>query len=138
MTAAEEVVADYGTTGLSLGPHPLTFHRRRLDGLGVARAVDLASRRDGERVRVAGAVVVRQRPGTAKGIVFLNLEDETGLVNVVVYPDLFARHRLTLVQEPFLYVEGRFQRQDNVTSVLASRIAPLGRRLGAVPSHDFH
>ncbi len=138
MTSAEEVVADYEGTGLSLGPHPMRFHRARLVRLGVARAVDLAAIRDGARVRVAGAVVVRQRPGTAKGIVFLNLEDETGIVSVVVYPDLFRRHRLTLVEEPFLYVEGRLQHQDNVTSVLASHLASLGRRLTGVPSHDFH
>jgi error-prone DNA polymerase len=138
LTPAEAVVADYEGTGLSLGPHPMTFHRARLRRLGAVRAADLERLPDGARVRVAGAVVVRQRPGTAKGIVFLNLEDETGLSSVVVYPQLFARHRLTLVEEPFLYVEGRLQHQDGVTSVLASRIASLGRRLTGVPSHDFH
>ena len=94
--------------------------------------------RDGTRVRVAGAVVVRQRPGTAKGFVFLNLEDETGLVNVIVRPPLFHRHRLALVNEPFLFVEGILQHQDNVMSVRAERLWPLRYRLGAVPSHDFH
>jgi error-prone DNA polymerase len=89
-------------------------------------------------VKVAGAVVVRQRPGTAKGFVFLNLEDETGLVNVIVRPALFHRHRLPLVNEPFLLIEGTLQRQDNVTSVRAERLAPLRHRLASVPSHDFH
>ena len=89
-------------------------------------------------MRVAGAVVVRQRPGTAKGFVFLNLEDETGLINVIVRPALFHRYRLALVNEPFLYVEGTLQHQDNVVSVSAERLSPLRHRLTAVPSHDFH
>jgi error-prone DNA polymerase len=138
MTPAESLVADYDGTGLSIGPHPMQFHRGELDRLNAARAGDLAGMRDGAWVRVAGAVVVRQRPGTAKGFVFLNLEDETGLINVIVRPPLFHRHRLTLVNEPFLFVEGTLQHQDHVISVRAERIAPLLRKSAAVPSHDFH
>jgi error-prone DNA polymerase len=82
--------------------------------------------------------VVRQRPGTAKGFVFMNLEDETGLINVVVRPPLFQRHRLTLVNEPFLYVEGTLQHQDNVISVRVEHLSPLRHRLTRVPSHNFH
>src|SRR5262249_48306107 len=89
MTAAERLVPDYEGTSLSLGPHPMEFHRARLRAMRVARAADLAGIRHGAWVKVAGAVVVRQRPGTAKGFVFLNLEDETGLVNVIVRPPLF-------------------------------------------------
>jgi error-prone DNA polymerase len=138
MTAEERLVTDYEGTGLTLGPHPMAFRRGRLGRMGVSRAADLAAFRHGAWVKVAGAVVVRQRPGTAKGFVFLNLEDETGLVNVIVRPALFHRYRLALVNEPFLLIEGNLQRQDNVTSVRAERLAPLRHRLASVPSHDFH
>jgi error-prone DNA polymerase len=89
-------------------------------------------------VKVAGAVVVRQRPGTAKGFVFLNLEDETGLINVIVRPQLFARHRMLLTAEPFLLVAGTLQHEDRVISVRADRLWRLDMQMGAVPSHDFH
>ncbi|PYO58691.1 MAG: error-prone DNA polymerase [Candidatus Rokuibacteriota bacterium] len=138
MTPEESLVADYEGTGLSLGPHPMQFHRARLSAMKVARAADLVKIRHGAWVRVAGAVIVRQRPGTAKGFVFLNLEDESGLTNVIVRPALFHRHRLALVNEPFLFVEGTLQHQDNVVSVRAERLWPLRHRLTAVPSHDFH
>jgi len=138
MTPAEMLIADYEGTGLSLGPHPMEFHRARLDRMRVARAADLAGMKHGAWVKVAGAVIVRQRPGTAKGFVFLNLEDETGLTNVIVRPALFHRHRLALVNEPFLLVEGTLQHQDNVVSIRAERLSPLRHRLAAVPSHDFH
>ena len=138
MTPSEALVADYGGTGLTLGPHPMVFHRARLARLGVARAADLREMRHGATVRVAGAVVVRQRPGTAKGFVFLNLEDESGLVNVVVPPPLFQRCRLTLVGEPFLWVEGVLEHREGVISVRAGRLHPLHHRLRQVPSHDFH
>jgi error-prone DNA polymerase len=137
MTAAESLAADYEGTGLSLGPHPMEFHRARLARLGVARAADLAGLKNGAWVQVAGAVVVRQRPGTAKGFVFLNLEDETGLANVIVRPALFQRYRLMLVGESFLRVAGTLQHQDGVISVRAERLAPLGHGLAGVPSHDF-
>ena len=138
MTAEEALVADCEGTGLTLGPHPMVFHRVALERLRVARAIELPGLKDGRAVRVAGAVVVRQRPGTAKGFVFLNLEDETGLVNVVVPPPLFHRYRLVLVQEPFLYVEGTLEHRDDVISVRAGRIQPLRSELGRLPSHDFH
>jgi error-prone DNA polymerase len=138
MTPPEALVADYEGTGLSLGPHPMVFHRARLRRLGVARAADLQRMRHGARVRVAGAVVVRQRPGTAKGFVFLSLEDESGLVNVVVPPPLFQRCRLTLGGEPFLWVEGTLEHREGVISVRAGRLHPLRHALPSVPSHDFH
>ena len=146
MTARERLVADYAGTGLTLGPHPVQFHRQRLSQLGVARATDLPGLPSDRPVRVAGAVVVRQRPGTAKGFVFLNLEDETGLVNVIVRPAVFRRHRLSITGEPFLMVEGALQHEDGVTSVRAERLWPLRERLSAAPahpeagppSHDFH
>ncbi|HKZ07267.1 MAG TPA: DNA polymerase III subunit alpha [Methylomirabilota bacterium] len=138
MTVEERVVADYEGTDLSIGPHPMALRRRRLAAQGVVRAAQLERLPNGSPVRVAGAVVVRQRPGTAKGFVFLNLEDETGLMNIIVRPQFFARYRMLLTAEPFLLVAGRLQHEDNVISVRAEGIWRLDMQMGAVPSHDFH
>ena len=105
---------------------------------GVLRAVDLPRARDGRRVRVAGMVITRQRPGTAKGFVFLTLEDETGIANIIVRPDLFDRERLEILDEPFLLVDGVLQNQDGVTSVKAERLHALGGAAIEIDSHDFH
>jgi error-prone DNA polymerase len=137
MTTDERLVADYAGTGVTLGPHPMALRRAALAARGVTPARDLATRANGARVRVAGSVIVRQRPGTAKGFVFLSLEDETGIANVIVTPGLFARRRLALVAEPFLLVEGILQTQDAVVSVRAARVEPLARLAHVVPSHDF-
>jgi error-prone DNA polymerase len=88
-------------------------------------------------VRVAGSVIVRQRPGTAKGFVFLSLEDETGIANVIVTPGMFARNRLVLVTSPMLLVEGFLQSQDGVLSIRAATVQPISVRGHAIPSHDF-
>ena len=138
MSPVERVVADYAGTGLTIGPHPMALRRRELALRGVLRATDLPAARAGRRVRVAGAVITRQRPGTAKGFVFLTLEDETGIANVIVRPDVFTNQRLVIVHEPFVIVEGVLQQQDGVTSVRAERVLPLGGRAPAVESHDFH
>src|SRR5947208_2069787 len=137
MTPAERLAADYAGTGLTLGPHPMRLRRAALARDGVVAAAHLANGTDGRRVRVAGSVIVRQRPGTAKGFVFLSLEDETGIANVIVTPQLFARHRLTLVAEPFLLVEGILQIQDGVVSVRAQRVHALPAPEYTIPSHDF-
>jgi error-prone DNA polymerase len=137
MTADERMVADYGGTGVTIGPHPMALRRRELAAVGVWRAIDLARGRDGTSVRVAGSVIVRQRPGTAKGFVFLSLEDETGIANVIVTPGLFTRYRWVLVAEPFVLVEGILQMQDEVVSVRAQRVHALARAEHVVPSHDF-
>ena len=131
------MVADYGGTGVTVGPHPMALRRPELVTLGVTCANDLEAGADGTRVRVAGSVIVRQRPGTAKGFVFLSLEDETGIANVIVTPTLFARHRWVLVAEPFLLIEGILQVQDDVVSVRAQRVHALARPAHIVPSHDF-
>ena len=109
----------------------------RLAGRPILRASDLRRGGDGRRVRVAGNVIVRQRPGTAKGFVFLSLEDETGIANVIVTPGLFARDRAPLVTEPFVLVEGILQIQDGVVSVRAQHVRALARPPHVVPSHDF-
>jgi error-prone DNA polymerase len=137
MTVAERLVADYRGTGVTVGPHPMALRRADWARLGVTPAAGLAALASGRRVRVAGAVVVRQRPGTAKGFVFLSLEDETGIANAIVEPGLFERARATLVQEPFLLVDGVLQHADGVTAVRATTVRPLAAA-AAVPSHDFH
>ncbi len=97
MSLPDRVRADYDGTGLTIGPHPMAFLRASLATRGVQRARDLLNARAGRRVRVAGAVLVRQRPGTAKGFVFLSLEDETGIANVIVTPDVFGVYKRTIV-----------------------------------------
>jgi error-prone DNA polymerase len=138
MTTEEELVADYRGMALTVGPHPLAFRRAALTREGVTPAAGLAGLADGQRVRVAGQVIVRQRPGTAKGFVFLSLEDETGVANAIVRPPLFERQRAVIVHEPFLLVEGLLQHQDGVMSIRAQRVRPLVPLDARVPSHDFH
>src|SRR5712692_3186058 len=137
MTESERLVADYAGTGVTLGRHPMAMRRAELRRRGVLSARELALAENETRVRVAGSVIVRQRPGTAKGFVFLSLEDETGIANVIVTPQRFARHRVTLVTAPFLLVEGIVQKQDGVVSVRALRVEDLPPLVHNVPSHDF-
>jgi error-prone DNA polymerase len=137
MDAHEQLAADYAGTGVTLGPHPMALRRAMLTRAGVVRAIDLRRHADGARVRVAGSVIVRQRPGTAKGFVFLSLEDETGIANVIVTPGLFTRQRLVLVTEPMLIVDGLLQSQDGVLSIRAHRVQPIAVGGHAIPSHDF-
>ena len=138
MTPDERVVADYAGTGLTIGPHPVAFRRQELALRGVLRAIDLPRARNGRRVRVAGAVITRQRPGTAKGFVFLTLEDETGVANIIVRPDVFAADRVTILERPFLLVEGVLQLQDGVTSVKAERFHHFAFGEATPESHDFY
>lgn len=137
MSPAERLMADYSGTSLTIGPHPLAMRRPELALRGVLRASDLPRGRHGRRVRVAGAVITRQRPGTAKGFVFLTLEDETGIANIIVRPDLFSEQRGAIVGAPYLIVEGTLQIQEGVTSVKAERVLPLTGGGPAPESHDF-
>jgi error-prone DNA polymerase len=138
MTATERLLADYAGTSLTIGPHPMAMRRAELATRGVLRAIDLPRARHGRRVRVAGTVITRQRPGTAKGFVFLTLEDETGIANVIITPDLFDRERMRVIGEPFLLVEGMLQNQDGVTSVKAERLEGIAGVPIDFESHDFH
>jgi len=131
------MTADYVGTSLTIGPHPMTMRRHDLAMRGVQRAIDLPRGRTGQRVRTAGMVITRQRPGTAKGFVFLTLEDETGIINIIVRPNLFEAERMSIVGAPFLFVEGILQNIDGVTAVRAERIEALPGRDIAVESHDF-
>ena len=137
MTPPERLMADYAGTSLTIGPHPLALRRAELALRGVLRAIDLPRGRHGRRVRVAGAVITRQRPGTAKGFVFLTLEDETGIANVIVTPDLFTEYRRAIVGEPYLLVEGILQIQEGVTAVKADRVIGLAGSGPDPQSHDF-
>ena len=138
MNHEERLVADFHGTGLTVGPHPMAYRRAQMEKLGIHRASDLRNLPSGRRLRIAGCVIVRQRPGTAKGFVFLSLEDETGVANAIITPDMFQENRLLLVSEKFVMVEGILQNQDNVISVKADRISPLAITQADTRSHDFH
>jgi error-prone DNA polymerase len=138
MTRPERMDADFRGTGLTIGRHPVAYRRAELSELGASRAIDLQQLRDGSAVKVGGWVIVRQRPGTAKGFVFLTMEDETGVANIIITPQLFDKYRLVVVDEPFLLISGTLQNQDNVISVKAKTIRALSFQVAAVASHDFH
>ena len=138
MTDEERLVADFHGSGMTAGPHPMSYCRARLDSLKVKRACDLHGIPDGVQTRVAGCVIARQRPGTAKGFVFLSLEDETGIANVIVHPDLYERHRLIINREKFLRIDGILQNQDQVVSIKASQVMPIVISAAETESHDFH
>ncbi len=138
MTHEERLVADFRGTGLTVGPHPMTYRRAELKRQGVRAAIELSALPDGTHVQVAGAVIARQRPGTAKGFVFLSLEDETGIANVIITPQLFEQDHTVVVHNPFLLIEGKLQNQDNVVSVKAARVTALDISRAEVTSHDFH
>ena len=137
MNADDRLRADYAGMGLTIGPHPMALRRAEMALRGVLRAADLPQARDGRRVRVAGMVITRQRPGTAKGFVFLTLEDETGVSNIIVRPDLFDREGMTVIRQPFLLVEGVLQHQDGVLSVRAERMQGIAGT-ASVDAHDFY
>jgi error-prone DNA polymerase len=138
MNHEERLVADFHGTGLTVGPHPMAHRREWLNAMGIRRASELHNIPTGKRLRIGGCVIVRQRPGTAKGFVFLSLEDETGVANAIITPDLFHRNRLLLASERFLAIEGILQNQDNVISVKAERVLPLFVTKAETVSHDFH
>jgi error-prone DNA polymerase len=138
MTIDERIVADYSGTRLTTGPHPIAYHRAELRKAGILAAADLAVPRNHQTVSVAGAVIARQRPGTAKGFVFLSLEDETGIANIIVTPDLFERERMVITRSRFLQITGPVQNQDSVIHVKAQKVTPLEITQAVVGSRDFH
>jgi error-prone DNA polymerase len=157
MTLPQDVAEDYRTTSLSLKAHPCSFFRSDLDRLRVTPAAKLGSMRDRARLSVGGLVLVRQRPGTAKGVVFMTLEDETGVANVVVWKDVFQANRRVAMTAAFVIVHGRLQRAGEVIHLVAERFTDLSARLaelrqdeagavsvrskvagGLIRSRDFH
>jgi error-prone DNA polymerase len=147
MTPEERLVADFHGTGLTVGPHPLSYRRADLHKARILSAKELTEGTHGRYVRTAGCVIARQRPGTAKGFVFLSLEDETGISNAILSPDILEENRLLILSEKFLLLEGWLQNQEGVISVKVQRIQPLREAYETdrvditdadVRSHDFH
>jgi len=137
MTAFEETAADYAATHMTAGPHVMAHLREGLRAAGVCAAADLGEVAHGARVRIAGHVIVRQRPGTAKGMCFLTLEDETGTANAFVTPPLYQRWRLVLNTSALLEVEGPLERVDGVTHVRAVRFRRLEAPSGMPDGHNY-
>jgi error-prone DNA polymerase len=138
MTPEERLVADYSGTGLTTGKHPMSYRRAELHAQNVLTAEDLRRCRDGQWVRAAGCIIARQRPGTAKGFVFLSMEDETGIANIIVTPQIYEQNQVIVTRSRFLLVEGPLQNQDNVIHVKAARLTALSDRAIETRSHDFH
>jgi len=137
MTIDERLVADFFITGFTIGPHPMAYHRTQMNKSGVLSADDLKAIPDGTFVRVAGAVIARQRPGTASGFIFLSNEDETGISNAIIHPKLYEQNRVAVTRGKFLMVEGILQNQDGVISVKASAVRVLQLSDVDMQSHDF-
>lgn len=138
MTTTERMVADYSGTGLTIGRHPMAYRREELRRSGILSAKELWNVRDGIFVRTAGCVIARQRPGTAMGFIFLSMEDETGIANVIVAPDVYERHRSIVTRSKFIRAEGSLQKQEGVIHVKAVRLIALPEEGLEVRSHDFH
>jgi error-prone DNA polymerase len=147
MTPEERLVADFRGAGLTVGPHPMAYRRAALRRAQVLSAQELTQVVHGRYVRTAGCVIARQRPGTAKGFVFLSLEDETGISNAIISPDVMEQNRILIQSEKFLLLEGVLQNQEGVISVKVDRLAPMREAYAVenvditdadVRSHDFH
>ena len=138
MHAEERLIADYSGTGLTTGPHPIAYRREELRRSGVLSAVDLLQQPDGKFVAAAGCVIARQRPGTAMGFIFLSMEDETGIANIIISPQLYERERVLVTRVKFLKVHGKLQNQDGVIHVKAHHLESLHAPAIEVHSHDFH
>ena len=138
MTTEDRLVADYSGTGLTVGPHPMAYRRHALRQAGVLSAQELLPIRDKQRVTTAGCVIARQRPGTALGFIFLSMEDETGIANVIVHPELYEQHRVLVTRVKFLRVTGTLQNQDGVIHVRAEELEQLSATNLDMRSHDFH
>ncbi|SFS17587.1 error-prone DNA polymerase, DnaE-like [Granulicella pectinivorans] len=138
MKTEERLMADYAGTGLTTGHHPMAYRRMELRRMGVLSAVELQREPDGRRVIAAGAIIARQRPGTALGFIFLSMEDETGIANIVIHPELYERDRVIVTRGKFLKVTGKLQNQDGVVHVKAERVERLEAVAIEVRSHDFH
>ena len=138
MTPMEDTRADYATTGLTAGPHVMAHLRPRLKARGILSAAELVEAKNGSMIKVAGLVIVRQRPGTAKGFFFITLEDETGVSNIIVMPELFQRNRPLLHRAPILLVEGVIQKQDGVIGIRGRRFAEIKLDAPLPSAHDFH
>jgi error-prone DNA polymerase len=137
LTAGREVVEDYRATQLSLRAHPLTFLRGTLTGRGIRACGDLQHIRDGARVEVAGIILVRQRPGSAKGVLFITIEDETGIANGILWPDRFDIYRRQIMSASMIAMRGRLQKEGEVIHVICDRIIDHDAMLRSIGRMDF-
>ena len=140
MPLGQEVMTDYTTTGLSLKRHPVSLVREQLTELNIITADELRATDHGKWVRVAGLVLIRQRPGTASGIVFETLEDETGIVNLIVRPNIYDKYRPAARHAALLHAEGYVERQGDVIHIMTWRLFDLSHLLAGYHFHsrDFH
>jgi len=138
MSDDERLGADYSGTGLTTGPHLMSYHRASLRREGILSAEEIMRRSHQQQVRIAGCVIARQRPGTAKGFVFVSLEDESGIANIIIAPDVFEANRIVVTRSRILLVEGRLQIQDGVVHVKAQQLEALDITGVDLRSHDFH
>jgi error-prone DNA polymerase len=138
MDVEERLVADYHGTGLTTGHHPMAYRREILRTRGVKSAIELRELPHGKQATTAGCVITRQRPGTAKGLIFMTLEDETGTSRVIISPDFYDQNRMVVLKERFVLVSGIVQNQDNIVHLKARHIEPLSISAAVTPSHDFH
>ena len=138
LSRSQAVEWDWNAAGHSTHGHPVTAHRVALQTLGCLTAAEALRAGDGRIVRAAGLVICRQRPGTAKGTLFLTLEDETGFINVILWKNVFKRHTVLIKTESFLGIEGRIQEQDGVVHLIARRAFSIPLSVPAVQSYDFH
>ncbi len=138
MDVEERLVADFYGTGLTIGPHPMAYRRQELRRMGIMSAGELKTLPHNRPAIAAGCVITRQRPGTANGLIFLTLEDETGHANIIVMPDVYSAHPIPALHERFVRVEGIVQNQDGIVHLRAQRISALSVSAAATVSHDFH
>jgi len=139
MADQQRTYADFSNSGLSIGKHPMAYYRERVRKMGILDAAMAKAQRNGMVLTVAGCVITRQRPGTAKGFVFMSLEDETGIINIIIQPNLFDRKRQVCTGAPYVLVKGVLQSISGVISVKAGDIEELSfRGAAAMQSHDFH
>jgi error-prone DNA polymerase len=138
MNVEERLVADYGGTGMTIGKHPMHYRRHTFRRQGAVTASDLQKVRNGAYVKSAGLAIVKQRPGTAKGVVFMSAADETGIFNIIVSKDFFENNKLTIKRCKFFMVEGKLQSEDGVIHIQAKRLTQLSNNGLALASHDFH
>jgi error-prone DNA polymerase len=138
MNVEERLVSDFHGTGLTTGPHPMAYQRDNIRRMGIHSAMEMKSLPDGKEAAVAGCVITRQRPGTAKGLIFMTLEDETGTARVIVKPDFYERNQMVVLYEKFVQVSGVIQNRDGVVNLIAKRIGPLAVSAAETLSHDFH
>jgi error-prone DNA polymerase len=137
MDVEERLVSDYHGTGMTTGPHPMFYRREEMRRLKIKSAAELRAMKNGQKATIAGGVITRQRPGTAKGLIFVTLEDETGNANVIVMPDIYEKYRQAVLEPKFVRVSGTVQNQDGIVHLRAEQIAPLEISAAELSSHDF-